>query len=63
MSSTAGGSNDSYYYQEVSATQSHSHSGGATSPAAGAHTHSINNVANAVSIPLFVKLYFIKRIS
>ena len=63
MSSTAGGSNDSYYYQEVSATQSHSHSGGATSPSAGAHTHSINNVASATSIPLYIKLFFIKRIA
>jgi hypothetical protein len=62
MSSTAGGSNDSYYYQEVSATQSHSHSGGAKSPAAGAHTHSINDVASATSIPLYVNLFFIKRV-
>jgi len=63
MSSTAGGSNDSYYYQEVYATQSHSHSGGATSPAAGAHTHSINDVANTITVPPYINLYFIKRIA
>jgi len=62
MSSTAGGNNNTKYASGTAAAQSHSHSGGATSPAAGAHTHSINDVASATSIPLYVNLFFIKRV-
>lgn len=63
-SSTAGGSNDgNYNVSGISVTQSHSHSGGATSPAAGAHTHSINNVAYTICVPLYINLFFIKRIA
>jgi len=63
MSSTAGGTNSAQYGETRQITQSHSHSGSATSPVAGAHTHSINNVASATSIPLYINLFFIKRIA